>query len=318
MQEIPGYGRALFYAIGLHLILIGLLMTDSSSTNPVLKKAKEIVPNAAPVAQTPKQEIVNAVSVDNSEVLKKVNEIKAAQARQKQQEINRQKQLQKEVMQAKQARLQEQKKLQQLKLEAEKIAIARKKKIEEEKKRLKELAEEKVKEEKRLAELKTKQEKLKKEHLDELKKAEEKKKVDDAKAKALAKVEQERLAKLKQEQARKQQELADAEARDAEKRAQMAGEVDKYKALILNAISRQWIFPDNVDSSLSSQFRLRLAPDGSVLEVTLLRSSGDPVLDRSAKTAILKASPLPVPSDPLVFDMFRDINLTVRPEQSRG
>lgn len=94
--------------------------------------------------------------------------------------------------------------------------------------------------------------------------------------------------------------------------------MDKYKALIVNAIGRNWILPENVDSTLSSQFRIRLAPDGMVLEVSLTRSSGDPLLDRSAQTAIYKASPLPVPTDPDTFNLFRDISLTVRPEQVRG
>lgn len=53
-------------------------------------------------------------------------------------------------------------------------------------------------------------------------------------------------------------------------------------------------------------------------EVTLTRSSGDPLLDRSAQTAIYKASPLPVPTDSETFNLFRDISLTVRPEQVRG
>ena len=105
---------------------------------------------------------------------------------------------------------------------------------------------------------------------------------------------------------------------DAQNNARVAGEVDKYKALIIGAISRQWILPENANSSQSSQFRIRLAPNGAVLEVSLTRSSGDAILDRSAQSAIYKASPLPVPSDPTTFNLFRDISLTVRPENARG
>ena len=54
------------------------------------------------------------------------------------------------------------------------------------------------------------------------------------------------------------------------------------------------------------------------MEVSLIRSSGDPILDRSAQTAIYKASPLPVPADPTTFNLFREISLTVRPENVRG
>ena len=120
------------------------------------------------------------------------------------------------------------------------------------------------------------------------------------------------------EQAKKQEALAEEAARNAAKMARMAGEVNKYKALIIGAISRQWILPENADSSKSSQFRIRLAPNGVVLEVSLTRSSGDAILDRSAQAAIYKASPLPVPSDPTTFNLFRDISLTVRPESARG
>ena len=52
--------------------------------------------------------------------------------------------------------------------------------------------------------------------------------------------------------------------------------------------------------------------------MSLIRSSGDPILDRSAQLAIYKASPLPVPHDLVAFNIFKDINLTVRPVNARG
>ena len=145
------------------------------------------------------------------------------------------------------------------------------------------------------------------------------------------KIEQAHAEKIRAEKASAAQAKADMENKkqaeataaqqarqNAEQQARIAGEVDKYKALIVNAIGRNWILPERADSSLSSQFRIRLAPDGMVLNVTLTRSSGDPLLDRSAQTAIYKASPLPVPTDSETFNLFRDISLTVRPEQVRG
>ncbi len=94
--------------------------------------------------------------------------------------------------------------------------------------------------------------------------------------------------------------------------------MNQFEVLIIQAISKEWIVPDNANKSLSSRFNIRLAPNGSVLEVQLTRSSGDTILDRSARAAIYKASPLPVPSDPKDFRIFRDISLTVRPENARG
>ena len=91
-------------------------------------------------------------------------------------------------------------------------------------------------------------------------------------------------------------------------------QVDKYKALILQAISQQWIIPDAAKKDEQGELLVNLAPGGVVLSVEITKSSGDPALDRSAQIAVQKASPLPVPNDPALFDGFRQITLTVRPE----
>jgi len=59
---------------------------------------------------------------------------------------------------------------------------------------------------------------------------------------------------------------------------------------------------------------IRVAEGGKVLNVQVLKSSGYNILDRSARTAVLEASPLPVPSKKTLFNQFRELRLTVRPE----
>ncbi|AUH73140.1 TolA colicin import membrane protein [Legionella sainthelensi] len=324
MISNSSYRNAFFAAVGLHLFLIVMLLTDNSSQRPVLTAETKNTPGIEqPIAVTPQNEVVKAVSVDNKQVMETVNRLKQEREQQKRAEINRQNELKRQAEAARQQRIKEQQQLARLKEEANKIAIARKKQAEEEKKRLKQMAEQKALEAKRIEELKkqkeelVKQQKLEAQKLAELnkKKLAEKEKAEKAQAE---------MEKKKAETEAKKQAEADAAAKqaqaaqNAEKQARIAGEVDKYKALIVNAIGRNWILPENVDSTLSSQFRIRLAPDGMVLEVSLTRSSGDPLLDRSAQTAIYKASPLPVPTDPDTFNLFRDISLTVRPEQVRG
>ncbi|HAU1296279.1 TPA: cell envelope integrity protein TolA [Legionella pneumophila] len=326
------YRKAFLFAVMLHLFLLVLLFTDNSSKSPVLTMESKNSPGMIQPTVS-QQEVVKAVSVDNKEIMKTVNRLKQEREQQKKAELNRQKELLRQAEAAKQQRIKEQQEIARLKEEANKIAIARKKQVEEEKKRLKELAEQKALEAKRIEELKKQNEKLAKQRELEAKKlAELNKKKQEEKEKAeKLKAEQAKAEKLKAEKARAEQEKAEMErkrqaeaaaaqqaAQNAERQARIAGEVDKYKALIVNAIGRNWILPENVDSSLSSQFRIRLAPDGTVLEVSLTRSSGDPLLDRSAQTAIYKASPLPVPKDVETFNLFRDISLTVRPEQVRG
>lgn len=336
MINTPSYRKAFFAALGLHLFLIVMLLSDNSSQRAVLTAEAKNEPGVEqPIAVTPPQqeEVVKAVSVDNQQVMETVNRLKQERVQQQQAEANRQRELNRQAEAAKQQRIKEQQQIARLKEEANRIAIARKKQAEEEKKRLKQLAEQKAQEAKRIEELKKQKEELVKQQQLEAKRLEDlnKKKIaEKAKADKL-KAEQEKAVQAAKERADKEKaELAKADAerrkqaqaaaaqQNAERQARLAGVVDKYKALIVNAIGRNWILPENFDSTLSCQFRIRLAPDGAVLEVSLIRSSGDPLLDRSAQTAIYKASPLPVPTDTETFNMFRDISLTVRPEQVRG
>lgn len=334
MISTPSYRKAFFSALTFHLFLVILLLTDSTTQRPVLTmEAKNTPGSELPMASTHQPEVVKAVSVNNKEVMEAVNRLKQERSHQQQAELSRQKNLEQQAQAAKQQRIKEQQQIAKLKEEANTIAIKRKKMAEEEKKHLKELTEQKAIEAKRIVELKQQKEKLLKEQATEAKKLAQltkkkelekalskKMKADDAKAqKELAQVAL--SEKIKADKANQQQAQAAAAAQaqeNAQQQARLAGEVDKYKALIVNAIGRNWILPEKVDSSMSSQFRIRLAPDGNVLEVSLTRSSGDALLDRSAQTAIYKASPLPVPTDAETFNLFRDISLTVRPEQVRG
>lgn len=96
--------------------------------------------------------------------------------------------------------------------------------------------------------------------------------------------------------------------------ARNAATTDKYRHLILQAIAQQWIIPPELNKHLETKLVVHLAPGGMVLEVIIVKSSGNSVLDRSAQTAVYKASPLPVPKNNGLFHTFRQINLTVRPE----
>lgn len=114
------------------------------------------------------------------------------------------------------------------------------------------------------------------------------------------------------------QQLLDQEMKSLAKQqinaARNAATTDKYRHLILQAIAQQWIIPPEMNKHLETKLAVHLAPGGMVLEVIIVKSSGNAVLDRSAQTAVYKASPLPVPKNNGLFHTFRQINLTVRPE----
>ena len=331
MMLSKNYRIALGLAIAMHLFLAVLLCSESKSERPVLSlEAKNDASLAQPLAADAPVQAIKAVTVDNQEIMETVNRLKQEKARQQTLEINRQKALAQQAEMAKNARIEEQRRLKEIKQEEEKIAVFRKKKLEEEQQNLKQLAQQKVVEEQKLAEMKQQQVQLQKQQLEALKLAEAKQKKDTELAKAreaalnaertqaALNAEKAQAAVAKELLAKQQLAQATQASADATRAARLSGEVNKYKALIINAISQQWILPEHANSSMSSQFRIRLAPNGVVLDVTLTKSSGDAILDRSAQSAIYKASPLPVPNDTETFNIFRDISLTVRPESARG
>jgi colicin import membrane protein len=132
-----------------------------------------------------------------------------------------------------------------------------------------------------------------------------------------AKTQQQNLKKELQQTAEKnlQQQLAqEATQLDAQKNQQINDEIAKYGVLIQQAISQKWIIPANSNRNLYCWLDISLAADGTVTKVFLTQSSGDSALDQSAITAVYKASPLPVPTDPAVFKQMQEIKLKVQPQ----
>lgn len=306
MMHDKSYRVAFVSAVFLHgLLLLALMVHPESSKRPVLQQEakRDVTPSESKKLDKSLDEpkIIHAVSVNSKEVQEAVTRLKTARAEEQRVEANRQRKLKQQAEAATRLRIQEQQRIQQLKVEQAKLAEKRRQELAENKKRLQDMNKQKEVEEQRILAMKKEQAELHKQQQEEAAK----------------------LAELKQkekEQEAREKERARLEAAREEvaNRARMAGIVDKYKALILGAIGRQWILPDQVNSELSSRFKIRLAPNGGVLDVSLTRSSGDPILDRSAQAAIYKASPLPVPDDPAAFNLFREITLTVRPENVRG
>lgn len=298
------YFKAFIIAILIHIVLIcGLMLKPQHKKYALNENMPKMVNNAQ--QDNIKPEPIKAISVDKQLVEQTVNQLKNERLAQEKKERARQNDLKRQAEVARKNRILEQEKLNKLKNENKRLQQERQKQITAEKKRIQELAKLKNEQEQKINELKKRQQQEAK-NLQELNK---KKLEEQAKQKEAARLEALRLKELQEKELAKLQ---------AQKQERIKGEVNKYKSLIISAISRQWILPENADSSLSSQFRIELAPNGSVLNVELIKTSGDPILDRSAKSAIYKASPLPVPIDEDAFKVFKKISLTVRPQNARG
>lgn len=307
------YQKALCWAIGLHLFLASIMFFESVNQLAIfsaVKSTPRVATATVPSSKNNKEELLQAATIDNAEVKQIINRLKEERANIAKAQQNKQLILEKRAAHARELRKLEQEHLTKIKTETAKLALARNKQIAEDQRHLKQLAFQKEQEQHKLKELATQQQQLqKKQALEALKLLE----LQEAAAQLKQKHEQE-AKRHAQEEIKRRQALLKQEAAT---KANIASEIEKYKTLITDAISRQWILPENIDKNAKSLFRIRLAEDGSVLEASLIQSSGDVILDRSAQTAIHKASPLPVPKDPTIFTIFRDIKLTVNPQNVR-
>ena len=80
-------------------------------------------------------------------------------------------------------------------------------------------------------------------------------------------------------------------------------------------VMRNWLRPAGARAGLSCTVAVSLIPGGEVLNARVSRSSGDSFFDRSVESAVLKASPLPLPPDGALFERFRELEFIFNPEE---
>jgi colicin import membrane protein len=130
-------------------------------------------------------------------------------------------------------------------------------------------------------------------------KAEKKKADDDLRA-------SEEAESRTEEQARKDKEARERQAAKAREAA--ASEKEKYKGLIRSKIRSRIVMPPDVPDNAMAEFDVTLLPEGTVLDVRKVKSSGNAAYDSAVERAIWKAGPLPVPTDEEVRARFVNPN----------
>ena len=235
-----------------------------------------------PVESKPPVNIVKATVIDDSKVRAEANKLKELEKKKKRDE-------QKRLEKLKNDRLKEEKKLDELK----KQQLDQSKKIKDQK----------VAEAARLAKLKKQQaEQAKKKALDKKKKAQaaKQKKANEAKKRAV------------REQADALEAMrAAAHEEEQERLAQKA--IASYSDIIRQKVERNWIQPSGNISGLSCVVRVQLIPGGDVANAQVIKGSGNALFDRSVELATRKASPLPIPNDPTMFNQFRNLEFYFKP-----
>ena len=276
--------RAFFFAVLVHLLLLGVLIFSLDLTSKLEPTATKSAP-------------VQAVVIDASKLdaeVKRQNQIEEDKKQAQREALERET---KKVEEARQARKKEEQRLAELKRKQveekkQQAEVQRKKKAEAEKKRKAE------------AERKNKAEAGKKRKAEEQRKkkaeAEKKRKAEEARKRKVAEAEKKRKAA-------EQAELA------AQRQAAMQITINKYGQYIREKVERNWRLPPGSRQGLSCIVSVKMIPGGEVIQAQVIRSSGDAAFDRSVETAVLKASPLPVPQDPEVMQQFRSLNFEFKP-----
>ena len=109
---------------------------------------------------------------------------------------------------------------------------------------------------------------------------------------------------------RQQQEI---EAEDKRLQALEADDMSRWVYALQQQIYRNVILPASAPIDLECVVDVRQVQGGTVTNVSIGRCNGDEAVRRAIEAAVFKASPLPQPDNPRIFE--RDLRITFKPEQ---
>jgi colicin import membrane protein len=148
-------------------------------------------------------------------------------------------------------------------------------------------------------------------------KAEDARKAEAARQKAEAEKKAQELAQQKKSEAERAQREADLRAQLAEEEHQTAVQSSpakaEYLSLITARINHAWIRPPSARPGVKCSVHITQVPGGVITHVTVAGCNGDESVRQSVETAAYRASPLPAPSDPALFDP--NIDVTFAPDE---
>jgi colicin import membrane protein len=105
------------------------------------------------------------------------------------------------------------------------------------------------------------------------------------------------------------------EEEEGRSQAENAGLLNQYIALIEQHIVRNWNRPPSARPGLECRVRVSQTSNGTVLSVQIDQSAcnGDAAVRQSIEAAVMRASPLPAPPDPRLYE--RNLVLVFKPEE---
>ncbi|NOZ38167.1 MAG: cell envelope integrity protein TolA [Gammaproteobacteria bacterium] len=291
-QQIRNNPRAAVLAVLAHIVFIAILVLSFTFSSDKTDSVKG-----------PELEVIKAQAVDEKQIDARIKRLRDAETR-KQQKIKEQAYRQKQARLREQAQRAEKKRLiAEKKAEKKKrLAVEKKRKQAALKRKQKEVAEKK-----RQAQLKLEQQRQKRLAEEKKRRQAEQKRIKDEERKR----QEERVL---QEEEMKQKLAAERRRQEAARQQGRQREISRYLGLIKNAVTRHWTVPAQEVKGLRCEVKVRIIPNGKVIDVQIIKSSGNLAFDRSVETAVYRAAPLPVPSlDSGLFDEFRQVIFSFEP-----
>ena len=158
----------------------------------------------------------------------------------------------------------------------------------------------------------------KKEAAERKKADEQRRKQEEARVAEQRKKQEAERKRQEAEQARRQAEIqanlqSELEAEERRLAAVNSGKLAQYIGLIAGRVERNWVQPASARPGVECEVHVTQIPGGEVVNVRIGRCNGDAVVIRSIEAAVFRASPLPPPPDPSLFD--RNLRFTFKPEE---
>ena len=142
--------------------------------------------------------------------------------------------------------------------------------------------------------------------------AAERKAREEAEAQKRAAEEKQRQAEV-QEQAQREEDLQhDLAAEEQAKKARSGPALAAWQSQIAAKINRAWRRPPTAQPGIECMLNVTQVPGGEVTEVTIGTCNGDQAVRESIEAAVYRASPLPPPPDPALFD--RHLRIDFKPD----
>ena len=172
------------------------------------------------------------------------------------------------------------------------------------------------------AEQKAAEEKADQQAAEESRKADEQRAAEAKRKAAEAKAVQEKKSQEAAQAREKAEEAQEAAEREADLKRSLASEehaaassgpaLASWQAKLTASINRNWLRPPTARAGIQCMLYVTQEPGGVVTQVKIGECNGDQAVRESIEAAVYRASPLPPPPDPALFD--RNLKINFRPD----